>query len=229
MGSWWESLGRRGVGARIQPVEIAKKLVREMSAHKKVSVKKVYVPNCYVIFLGPLDWDLLSPVEQSLSSELSNYLEEKAKEREYTLVGRPRVGLELDEKLQEGEIRVVSRFAEEEKVEKAEKSAPQSTMPLNLAPRFSLRVVKGPDSGLDVSLDQPEITIGRRSTCQVALTDANISRQHAVIQSRNGSLWIQDLGSTNGTYVNGERVDRVPLRQGDRIVLGDSELEIEAL
>ncbi|MCR4419947.1 MAG: DUF3662 and FHA domain-containing protein [Clostridia bacterium] len=217
LSAWWESTGRRTVGAGIQPVEIAKKLLREMGSHKKISVKRIYVPNRYLVYLSSDDWIALSAMEQALTEELGAYLEEKAAERGFTLVGKPQVRLEVDEALPSGRLRLHSRFSEDE----PEPSAEQANH------RVTLKVVRGPDSGLSVALGQEEVLIGRRPGCHLVLTDPNVSRQHAVIERRQELYWLIDLDSTNGTYINGQRVHRQPLRPGDRIQIGDSELEVE--
>lgn len=222
LGSWWEGASRRSLKVTIQPVEIAKKLVREMGANKKVSVRRVYVPNRYLVYLSPADWCALSAMEQALTEELAAYLQEKAAERGYTMVGRPLVKVEVDDGLPQGQIRLHSRFSEEERPEEMD-----TTKPFRATPQLTLKVIKGPDSGLTVSLTEREISIGRRPTCHVALTDVNVSRQHAVIERQGDVYWLSDLGSTNGTFVNGQRVARQPLRSGDRIKVGDSELEVE--
>jgi hypothetical protein len=221
LAGWWESLGRRSVGASLQPVEIAKKLLKEMSAHKKVSVRRVYVPNRYMVYLSPTDWNSLSAMEQALTEEWSQYLEEKALERGYSLVGRPVVRIEVDENLRAGQLQIHSRFSEDERSEPTRHFQPWR--------KLTLRVLRGPDSGLAYSFDQKEaeIHIGRRSTCQVVLRDLNVSRQHAVIERRSDTFWINDLGSVNGTWVNGKPVERHMLQSGDRIRVGDTEMEVE--
>ena len=215
---WWESTGRGRAGSEIQPVEIAKHLLREMTARKKISVRRVYVPNRYLVYLSPPDWTALSAVEQALSEELGAYLEEKAAERGYTLAGRPQVHLEVDENLPPGRLRLHSRFSEEERVAEAPPAGEG---------RLNLKVVQGPDRGLAAAFSGEEMLIGRRPGCHLVLSDPNVSRQHAVIERRQEVYWLIDLGSTNGTYVNGQRIQRQALRPGDRIRVGDSELEVE--
>lgn len=224
LSSWWEGLGRQGAKTAMQPVEIAKVLLREMSTHKKVSVRRTYVPNRYLVYLSPADWNALSAMETALTEELAAYLQEKATERGYTLVGRVEVRLEVEENLPPGRLRVHSRFSEEEAPAPPET---EGTRPFPTAvPPLALRVVKGPDAGRTFSLTARENSLGRRPTCQVVLSDVNVSRLHAVIERQADGYWISDLGSTNGTFVNGQKVARQPLRQGDHIRVGDSELEV---
>ncbi|MGB9886249.1 MAG: FhaA domain-containing protein [Moorellales bacterium] len=216
---WWEGAGRGRTGSEIQPVEIAKHLLREMNARKKISVRRVYVPNRYLVYLSPTEWTALSAVEQTLSEELGSYLEEKAAERGYTLAGRPQVYLEVDENLPPGRLRLHSRFSEEDRV--------TEVSPVEGERRLKVRVVQGPDAGLAASFGEEEILIGRRPGCHLVLSDPNVSRRHAAIERRQEVYWLIDLGSTNGTRVNGQQIQRQALRPGDRIRVGDSELEVE--
>jgi hypothetical protein len=80
---------------------------------------------------------------------------------------------------------------------------------------------------LDWGSVDDELVIGRDSDCDVALSDDSVSRRHARLVSRDGAWIIQDLGSTNGTLLNGEPVGRCELRPGDRLQLGTQLLEVD--
>lgn len=73
-----------------------------------------------------------------------------------------------------------------------------------------------------------EITLGRAATCQITLTDDNyVSQLHARVFRRDGDLFVEDLGSTNGTYLNRQRLTtEMPVQQGDRIQVGKTVLEL---
>jgi pSer/pThr/pTyr-binding forkhead associated (FHA) protein len=71
-------------------------------------------------------------------------------------------------------------------------------------------------------------TIGRSVECELRLDDTYVSQQHARIFDRSGNWYVEDLGSTNGTFVNGERVEgRKQLHRGDLVQIGDTELRFE--
>lgn len=89
----------------------------------------------------------------------------------------------------------------------------------------AVRVLSGPESGQLVPLPTQRSTLGRLSTCTVTVTDTTVSREHAAIVRRGERWWIIDLGSTNGTRVNGVRAAEQPVAAGDRINLGDAILE----
>jgi len=80
---------------------------------------------------------------------------------------------------------------------------------------------------LDWSGGQTELLIGRHLVCDVVLSNLSVSRRHARLAFRDGKWVLQDLQSTNGTMVNGERVGRCELRPGDRVVLGDQHLKVD--
>lgn len=96
-------------------------------------------------------------------------------------------------------------------------------------PGYAIRIISGKYQGGQFKIkDNRDITIGRSSDADMVLVEDMVSRYHSRISSRNGVLTIVDLGSTNGTFVNGERVGKTPveLKEGDRILIGTSVLKI---
>ena len=91
----------------MQPVELARKLAKEMDDHKTVSVSRVYVPNEYTVYLSPADREQFEGYENSLQSELEEYVTEHAKREDYALLTAPRVLLETDDDLAVGEFGIV--------------------------------------------------------------------------------------------------------------------------
>ena len=94
---------------------------------------------------------------------------------------------------------------------------------LGMAPE----VVRLMYDGTSREVDQQKIVIGRSRDCDIQLADANVSRRHAELRQEGASYWIVDLGSTNGTEVNGKRVKRAKLRTGDKITLGSTEITFD--
>jgi pSer/pThr/pTyr-binding forkhead associated (FHA) protein len=90
-----------------------------------------------------------------------------------------------------------------------------------------LRIVEPADQrGVSYELAD-EVTVGRAAGCGVALEDVTVSQLHARVFRRDGRLWVEDLGSTNGTFVNRTKVAApVPLRRGDRLQVGNTVLEV---
>ncbi len=94
-------------------------------------------------------------------------------------------------------------------------------------PRFALRFISGKYQGGEFPLRMNrEIIIGRSSDLDMVLVEDMVSRRHAKITSTDADVFIQDLGSTNGTFVNGEKVNRSRLTEGDRILVGTSIMKV---
>jgi two-component system cell cycle response regulator len=83
-----------------------------------------------------------------------------------------------------------------------------------------LVVLHGPLLGKAFTIEQSALTIGRSSQCDIQIEDDNVSRKHAEINFRDGLVWLTDLQSTNGSYVNSKRVSEIPLNDGDLVLIG---------
>jgi hypothetical protein len=231
-GELLEGFFRRRFATALQPVEIAKDLVREMVRNKIVSVKHIYVPNCYCIYLSARDGEQFSVFEQSLSRELASFLKQKAAEKDYTLVGMPCFTFTVDEDLAPGTLRIECSFNEE--VEELSENEAKKSDTLDyperveepLAQDWQLLVVEGPDEGKVFQLTEKLQIIGRHSNNEIFLSDPNVSRKHAELEYIRGSFFLTDLGSTNGIVVNDNRVARQRLYPGDRLKLGQTVLEL---
>lgn len=226
---------------RVQPLDIAKRLAREMRDRKRVSVNLVYVPNEYEVFLSPGDFETISYLSGALASEMQDYLKEKADEKDFTLVAPPRVVFSSDESLQPGQIRVNGKFGapaenipvsvqqpDGEKVylEDTLKFQPsRDTMPVPVvgeAEGCALEATEGPLAGKTIKLEGYPVVLGRREYCDIVLPDGSVSRRHARLEPQKGRWVLTDLNSTNGTFVNGERVQTRLLSPGDSIRLGSN-------
>jgi FHA domain-containing protein len=244
-----EGVFGRAFRSHVQPVELARKLAKEMDDHKTVSISRVYVPNEYVLYLAPKDREQFASYEGSLLTELGDYLSEHARREGYSLLSTPRVLLEEDDDLDIGEFGIATRMvqagrigevAEPEMVGAPEPNptsvfkppaaataavSAQEAEEFGLAhePRAVLKV-----GGKRHDLSGERMLIGRSRECEITVEDPNVSRRHAEVRLEDGSWWIVDLGSTNGVEVNGERVDRARLDPDDRVVVGRTELVFEA-
>jgi hypothetical protein len=217
----------------VQPVELARKLSKEMDAHKTAGVARVYVPNEYTVHLSTRDRAKLEGYERSLEQELSGYLLEHARRRNYDLLTRPAVEFKTDERLRLGEFGIQTRLVKpparegespsqgEEghtMVYSAVRERPEAPAPE--AAVVATRAVIGLDDRRYV-LDGPQATIGRSKGADCVLGDPNVSRRHAELRrSQTGDWTIADLGSTNGVKVNGRRVSSTRLSPGDQVILG---------
>jgi hypothetical protein len=245
----------RAFKASVQPVELAHKLAKEMGDHKTVGVSNVYVPNEFDIFLGEADYGHLSSLSESLKAELSNYVTAFARREGWTLVAPPSIDLHRDDDLHVGEFGIATRtvnapaeapgaafvppaaapptaaaapgpLLDQTVLYQEQALAPAAAPPVARpsAPRASLRGQQG-----EWELREAVTVIGRSRRCDIVLTDANVSRQHAEIRRQDDGFMALDLGSTNGMRVNRRDVKQAVLQHGDRIELGTAELVFERL
>jgi hypothetical protein len=229
-----EGVFSRAFSSEVQPVELARKLAKEMDSHKTASVSRVYVPNEYTVHLSESDREKLEGYERSLEQELSGYLLEHARRRGYDLLTRPEVKFNTDDRLRLGEFGIQARLvkaqhagseqpapAEEGRtmVYKAPPPPEPAASPPRPAPVLTRAVVDS--GGRRQVLDGPRATIGRSDDADCVIRDPNISRIHAELtQGRAGSWEITDLNSTNGIKVNGRRVTSARLQDGDQVTVG---------
>jgi hypothetical protein len=231
----------RAFRSEVRPVEIARKLAREMEEHKSFSVSRTYVPNEYRVYLSPGDRERFVDYEEALATELTGYLLEHARRERLVLMSRPVVEFETDDRLGLGEFGIQTRVvAPEHSDEESEPLAEPSgrTMVYSTAGRVaepleerartrqqSVLLIVG---GKRLVVGPTGATMGRSRQCDVMLDDPNVSRKHAEIRPRGGSWVLTDLGSTNGSRLNGRRLDGSEvLKPGDEIELGTSQIRFE--
>jgi hypothetical protein len=235
----------RAFHSEVRPVEIARKLAREMEQHKSISVSRVYVPNEYAVYLSPSDRERFAGFEDALVKELAGYLLEHARAERFALVSRPVVEFRTDDRLNLGEFGIQARLVQppEQEEDVAPRQAQRgNTMIYSTASRVREPLQERPGGpeprqgllrldGRRIVLGPSGATIGRSRDCEIVLSDANVSCRHAAVvpAAASTSGWaVEDLGSTNGTKLNGRRVqERTPLEQGDRIEVGTTELRFE--
>jgi len=230
-----EGVFSRAFSSEVQPVELARKLAKEMDSHKTASVSRVYVPNEYTVHLSSADREKLEGYERSLEQELAAYLLEHSRRKGYDLLTRPTVEFNTDDRLRLGEFGIQARLVKP--------SAGEGEMPRQADEGHTMVYKAAPDPGpppqqraagrplatravVDLDdrryvLDGPRAVLGRSDDAECVLRDPNISRRHAELVRDSAGQWeIVDLGSTNGVKVNGRRVTEAPLREGDQVTLG---------
>src|SRR5919205_649762 len=234
----FEGVFGRAFRTNVQPVELARKLAKEMDEHKTVSVSRVYVPNEYTVYLSSADRAQFEGYEDSLRSELEEYVVEHAKREDYALLTPPRVLLETDDDLAIGEFGIATRMVQtrrarrsgdepESQVEpgatmiykpKAPPQATEAASPVELGVEGEVAVLSW--DGRRMRVDKRRVVLGRSRECDIQVEDPNVSRRHAELRQEGSTYWIVDLDSTNGIEVNGRRVKRARLSDGDTITLG---------
>jgi hypothetical protein len=238
----FEGVFGRAFRTNVQPVELARKIAKEMDDHRTVSVSRVYVPNEYTVFLSTADREQFEGYESSLLAELEEYVAEHAKRESYALLTAPKVLLETDDDLTLGEFGIATRMvqprrgkpSEEAPAGQAEsgatmiykpKATPQATEAASaeeLGVEREVAVLTW--DGQTKRVDKRRILLGRSRECDIQVEDANVSRRHAELRQEGASYWIVDLESTNGIEVNGQRVKRAKLESGDSFTVGSTEV-----
>ena len=269
IGGMVEGVFGRTFRSSVQPVELARKLAKEMDDHRTISIHRVYVPSVYTIYLNPADREQFTAYEAQMCSELEEYLVEHARREGYTTASRPVVALETEEDLHVGMFGIAVETGDEDELaaraepEPEQPSGPEppsvpvavplppvapgmppapagSTMvyapdptpepepepePAAAPPRSEVVVLMW--DGREVGVESPITVIGRSSECDVVVGDPNVSRRHAEVRRIGRGYSLVDLGSTNGTEVNGQRVTETSLMNGDVIGVGTTQITFE--
>jgi len=220
---------------RLQPVQLQRRIERAMEAERLAATDRTLVPNRFVVRLHPDDLAGFGDMQASLASELADGALTFARSHHYTLVDRPRVDLLADPRVERSEIAVDARFADPisgpgpaatHPLDADPTSTRVFTVPRPTAPAAHL-VVNGPGHpGHLIPIADGVLRIGRAPDNDLVLADGRVSRHHGRIAGRLGTLVYTDLGSTNGSRVNGEPVIEVVLGSGDRILAGDTTMEV---
>jgi hypothetical protein len=190
----------------LQPVELGRRLVRVMDRERTLDVNgRPVAPNHFVVRLSAEDHQRFEAVSGALARELAGAAREHAREEHLGFLGRVGVELVRDDQLRTGRFEIEASFSQ---------AATAGTAPARLVL---------PD-GREVPLGDHPLRIGRLPTCEVVLNDPNTSREHAELVPAGDSYLVHDLGSTNGTRVNGVPVRRQELVDGDEITIGATTL-----
>jgi hypothetical protein len=208
-----EGVFARAFRGGLQPVEIGRRLTREMDLRRTVAPKGTLAPNDFVVVLSPADRDRFASIEDELVEELVAVARDHAEIERYTFVGPVSVTMETDDQLAPGMVLVSGEMIRHEELVRSRLLLPD---------------------GRALKLGDQVVTIGRLPDCSVVLADPNVSRVHAEIRPVGGNhagsveYEIVDRGSTNGTRVNGMPVvaPRV-LMSGDSITLGATTIGFE--
>lgn len=192
----------------LQPVELGRRLTREMDANRTVGVRGTIAPNAFTFALSPADQERFETFSDALVRELADAAREHARAERYIFMGPVEVTLETDESVNQG------MFLVSGTVKEAAGGVAVGALVLSDGSRVPVA-------------DEP-VTIGRMADCAVVLTDESVSRRHAEIRRLGSNIVVVDLGSTNGTKVNGAGVKERRLNDGDEITVGTTSMRFEA-
>jgi hypothetical protein len=194
----------RSLRSPVQPIEMAQRIAREIDLNSRVGNRDTLAPNDVKLFLSDEDAQRFSGFEKNLVLELAESVREHALREGYNFVGPVAVNVFVDEALALGQIAVKVDFVQGQS-----------------QPRLIDAV------GTQYPISERPLAIGRTPENDVIIADQNVSRRHAEVWLTKDGVAIRDLGSTNGTLVNGRRIDAVLLSPQDEIVIGSMPLRIE--
>ena len=204
-----EGVFARAFKSGIRPVELGRRLVREMDDNRSVDVRgQTLVPNHFTIVLSPTDLEEFAEVSDRLTRELADAAREHARDEDYHFMGP--VGVELAEsaKMKTGAFQIHGRLRE------GRGGAGAGSLVLPTDER--------------IRLSEATVTIGRKPESTIVLADPNVSRNHAEIRPKGAGWVLVDLGSTNGSRINGRKVVEQALTDGDDIAFGNTHIRFEA-
>jgi hypothetical protein len=191
----------------IQPVEIGRRLTREMDLLRRVGVRGLIAPNVFVVTLSPQDTARFQSFADVLARELADAARDHARNEGYVFVGPVEVEIRTDQALRPGRYRVTADVRE----------GPEGLSAASIVMPDGSRIVLGAET----------IEIGRLPECTIVLNDPNVSRRHAEVRRRGSDVVVADLGSTNGTRVNGVQVRERVLEDQDEITIGSTTFHFE--
>jgi len=193
--------------SNLEPVEMGRKVARALDAGQTLDVRGQRVaPNDIVMYVSPTDFDRFYSFADVLTRELAEAARTHAKSEGYHFVGPVTVELVEDQALKTGDSEVVAEIMEGE------------------GGRVGSLIL--PD-GNRIALREQATVMGRLSECAVQLSDPKASRRHAEVRPSDAGWVVADLGSTNGTTVNGERIRERVLTDGDVIGIGATQIRFE--
>jgi len=191
----------------VRPIEISRKIGHAMGDSRSVGVKgQPVVANHFAVLLSAADLERFADIHDTLVRDLSDAARETARDEGWTFMGPVSVEIVESSNLRSGIVRIEARMKEAD---------------------GSIGVLHLPN-GQQMVLGEYLVTMGRLPECTVSFDDPNISRVHAEIRPDGGGFIVSDAGSTNGTSVNGVKISNHRLIDGDRIVIGATEVEFRA-
>jgi hypothetical protein len=193
----------------VHPVEILNAMQGEANANKTAMAGgRILVPNRYVIALSPADHARLAPFAAALAQELAQSQAEYVGEQSWAVYGDIVVEISRGDDLDTGLFRVIAQ------VYTGGQTGPGDGSGVRLVT----------EDGQNFPLARGATIIGRGEQASLRLADVGASRQHARVEFDGNLAVLTDLGSANGSLVNGRRVDTVTLNPGDEILIGTTRL-----
>jgi hypothetical protein len=223
---------RRFLAAPLQPIEIARALERAMEAQRVVGAASVDVPNQYVAYVNPTEFQRLEPLRATVERDAAVHIERRASELNYRPIAPVHVTLSADPKVSRATVRAEARFDEGmttleapvEHTRRLELVRPDASV----RSRSARSLVLVNEDGETITVDGRPLRIGRGPDNDLVVPDIRISRYHAVIEPVPSGWIVRDLDSTNGTFLDGDRVSEAALDPPAALSLGGYQFTLRA-
>jgi FHA domain-containing protein len=202
----------------LEPAQIARKLVATMEARTRVSEAGTIAPDRYEVYAHPNDYARLEPHKSYLQDEWAALLTDVGERAGIAFEKHPRVDLHEETEMVAGAVEIEASFAQDEVAAQPRRAR---------RGRFMLEVVNGLSAAMAFRVSGAA-RVGRNPESDIHLPDPSVSRNHALLDVEDGTLLVKDAGSTNGTYLNGQRIESAVARAGDLLTFGTTEVRISA-
>ncbi|MCL5985414.1 MAG: FHA domain-containing protein [Actinobacteria bacterium] len=219
----------------VKPIEMAFGITKEMHRRSVEGIKRTYSPNIFTIKLNSADYENVSPYKNTLTRELTEYIFQYAAENNLHFIDKPEIIFKIDETVAKGKMSIEAEMLErttqvesslldgipEDEIDRADVCERTSKIKVKATPIL----IETTRSDTPVYPIYQKTTVGRSQDCDIMIDDIGVSRHHLMVTTEvDGSISIEDLGSTNGTYLNGEMITSSALHNGDEIVIGKTKL-----
>jgi hypothetical protein len=243
MESLVEGIFGRAFKRQVHPVEIAKGLTKQMDENRMVSVSRIYAPNDFTIHLSEADAESIQVYQNALRDELIQYASTHAQSKNYHLMTPPKIRFVTEDSLRFGEFGVTAKLTGGDGPR--EKGAPQDTSGQTRIFRTEKADAQEPQGTASISAEEAKKhglawevaelvledktyplegrgpwSIGRSEENDIVISNPNVSRRHARLSRLENGFLVEDLGSTNGTLLDGAPIDRERIESGDELTFG---------
>ena len=229
----FDGLFSRAFKSGVKPLQLGRKLLQIVDSERDVDAQgRRVVPNSYLIQLSPEDREGFADVEPTLLQELTVALREYISQEGYHVEGKARVALRTNPDLRRGKFDIDCRNITPEAAPAEAPETPAPAAPLLAAVPSAFDrppAVLSLPNGQRIELHEGHYVLGRHLENDIVLNDTNVSRKHAEFVCAAGEVVVRDLGSTNGTKVNGVLITGEQLLQhGDVVNFGTAQVRFEA-
>lgn len=204
----------------LEPAVVARKLIATMEARTRGDDGHLLAPGSYIVLMHPEDFERLAEHRSYLEREWAELLRDMAgRVGVYFYDGGPNVAMQARDSVTPGMVDIIVASDVTISIPKAPETP--------VARRYHLRMLKGVPAYGVYFIDE-RATVGRHEDSDIFLVDPSVSRNHAEIRIEGNAVVLDDLGSTNGTFVNGERIESRRMAVGDEITFGNTQMRLEA-